>query len=220
MPCLSSGWRAITPEPALAAGGTHWDTVCNCRRPDSEYTTRRYVREAPRVHTHQRIVNHTNVVKRTRLIQENRLIVHVRPVINREVVVHRQNTIVRNITLHKVNTTNKLREEYRHETVNRYVRGCGARRERTSQCSRRKLQLRLGWRRSRHYQRRRRQRARFLPQIEPSSRPGNEFTASPGNGGAVFVDARAAAMLSMRWIGMAPRKSRFPTSTPQWRTMA
>jgi len=119
---LVLGLAGITPEPALA-GGTHWDSVCNCRRPDSEYSTRRYVREAPRVHTHKRIVNHTNVVKRTKLIQENRLIVHVRPVINREIVVHRQNTVVRNITLHKVNTTNKVREEQRHEVVNRYERG-------------------------------------------------------------------------------------------------
>jgi len=120
---LVLGLAGVIPVPALANGGSHWDTVCNCMRPDSEYNTRRYVREAPRVHTHQRIVNHTNVVKRTKLIQENRLIVHVRPVINREVVVHRQNTVVRNITLHKVNTTNKLREENRRETVNRYVRG-------------------------------------------------------------------------------------------------
>jgi hypothetical protein len=120
---LVLGLAGVTPVPALANGGSHWDTVCNCMRPDSEYNTRRYVREAPRVHTHHRIVNHTNVVKRTKLIQENRLIVHVRPVINREVVVHRQNTVVRNITLHKVNTTNKLREENRRETVNRYVRG-------------------------------------------------------------------------------------------------
>jgi hypothetical protein len=120
---LVLGLAGISPEPALAEGGTHWDSVCNCRRPDSQYNTKRVVREAPRVRTHERIVNHTNVVKRTKLIQENRLIVHVRPVINREVIVHRQNTVVRNITLHKVNTTNKLREESRHETVNRYVRG-------------------------------------------------------------------------------------------------
>jgi hypothetical protein len=120
---LVLGLAGVTPVPALANGGSHWDTVCNCMRPDSEYNTRRYVRAPTRVNTHTRVVNHTNVVKRTKLIQENRLIVHVRPVINREVVVHRQNTIVRNITLHKVNTTNKLREENRHETVNRYVRG-------------------------------------------------------------------------------------------------
>ncbi len=120
---LVLGLAGVTPIPALANGGSHWDTVCNCMRPDSEYSTKRTVREATRVRTHHRIVNHTNVVKRTKLIQENRLIVHVRPVIDRTVVVHRQNTIVRNITLHKVNTTNKLRVENRHETVNRYVRG-------------------------------------------------------------------------------------------------
>src|SRR5664280_1089806 len=69
---LVLGLAGVTPVPALANGGSHWDTVCNCMRPDSEYNTRRYVREAPRVHTHQRIVNHTNVVKRTKLRQENR----------------------------------------------------------------------------------------------------------------------------------------------------
>ena len=119
---LVLGLAGVTPIPALA-DGSHWDTVCNCMRPDSEYNTRRYVRAPTRVNTHTRIVNHTNVVKRTRLIQENRLIVHVRPVINREVVVHRQNTVIRNIPLHKVNTTNKLRDEYHHETINRYVHG-------------------------------------------------------------------------------------------------
>jgi hypothetical protein len=109
--------------PTTASAGSHWDTVCNCMRPDSEYNTRHYVRAPAQVNTHTRVVDHTNVVKRTNLIQENRLIVHVRPVINREVVVHRQNTLVRNITLHKVNTTNKVREEYHHETINRHVPG-------------------------------------------------------------------------------------------------
>ena len=121
---LVLGLAGISPEPALADGGTHWDTVCNCRRPDSEYQTRRYVREAPRVQTHERIVNQTRVVRgNTKLIQENRLIVHVRPVINREVVVPRTNTIVKDLLLHRVNTTNKVREESRHETVNRYAQG-------------------------------------------------------------------------------------------------
>jgi len=120
---LVLGLAGVTPVPALANGGSHWDTVCNCMRPDSEYNTRRYVRAPTQVNTHTRVVNHTNVVKRTKLIQENRLIVHVRPVINREVVVHRQNTIVRNITLHKVNTTQRVQPEYHHEVVNRYVAG-------------------------------------------------------------------------------------------------
>jgi hypothetical protein len=31
--------------------------------------------------------------------------------------------IVKNIVLHKVNTTNKVREEFRHEVVNRYAGG-------------------------------------------------------------------------------------------------
>ena len=119
---LVLGLAGVIPEAALA-DGAHWDTVCNCMRPDSQYSTRRYVRERPRVVTHQRVVNRTNVVKRTKLIQENRLIVHVRPVVHRTVVVHRQNTVVRNITLHRVNTTNKLRVENRNEVVNRYVRG-------------------------------------------------------------------------------------------------
>lgn len=117
------GLGMFLPDVAAAGGGYHWDAVCNCRRPDSQYSTRHVVRAAPRVNTRVRYIDHTNVVKRTRLIQENRLVVHVRPVINREVVVHRQNTVVRNITLRKVNTTNKVREVYRNETVNRYVRG-------------------------------------------------------------------------------------------------
>lgn len=111
------------PDVAAAQGGTYYDSVCNCRRPDSEYNTRRVVRAAPVVRTRTRYVDHTNVVKRTKLIQENRLVVHVRPVINREVVVHRQNTVVRNITLHKVNTTNRVEAVHRNETVNRYVQG-------------------------------------------------------------------------------------------------
>ncbi len=118
---LAIGLANIVPTPASA--GTYYDTVCNCRRPDSEYNTRRVERAPARVNTHVRYVDHTREVRRTNLIQENRLIVHVKPVINREVVVHRQNTVVRNITLHKVNTTNKLRVENRNETVNRYVQG-------------------------------------------------------------------------------------------------
>lgn len=118
---LVLGLAGVIPEPANA--GTYYDAVCNCRRPDSEYNTRRYVRAPARVNTNVRYVDHTREVKRTKLIQENRLVVHVRPVINREVVVHRQNTVVRNITLHKVNTTNKVREEHRREVVNRYAQG-------------------------------------------------------------------------------------------------
>ncbi|HEY6028327.1 MAG TPA: hypothetical protein VIV09_15630, partial [Pseudolabrys sp.] len=120
---LVLGLAGITPDLAQA-GGYHWDTVCNCRRPDSEYNTRRVERAAPRVITRERYVDHTRVVRgNTRLIQENRLVVHVRPVINREVVVHRTNTVVRDVLLHKVNTTNKVREEYRHEVVNRTAPG-------------------------------------------------------------------------------------------------
>ena len=139
---LVLGLAGVAPEPVFA-GGYHWDSVCNCRRPDSEYNTHRYVREAPRVVNHERIVDHTQVVRRTRLIQENRLIVHVQPVINREIVVHRTNTIVRNITLHKVNTTTKWRPEVRTEVVQRSVPRLGPRRERVPQRPRRQLQLRL-----------------------------------------------------------------------------
>ena len=121
---LVLGLAGVIPEPAQAQGGTHWDTVCNCRRPDSEYNTRRYERAAPRVVTRERYVDHTRVVRgNTRLIQENRLVVHVRPVINREVVVHRTNTVVKDVVLHKVNTTNKVREEFRREVVNRTAPG-------------------------------------------------------------------------------------------------
>lgn len=118
---LVFGLAIIAPAPASA--GTYYDPVCNCRKPDSEYNTKRVVRGAPRVNTRVRYVDHTREVKRTHLRQENRLVVHVQPVINREVVVHRQNTVVRNITLHKVNTTNKTRVEHRNEVVNRYVQG-------------------------------------------------------------------------------------------------
>ncbi len=118
---LLVGLAGIVPTPASA--GTYWDTVCNCRRPDTEYNTRRYVRAPAEIRTHTRFVDHTREVKKTRLIQENRLVVHVRPVINREVIVHRQNTVVRNITLHKVNTTNRTEVEHRNEVVNRYAQG-------------------------------------------------------------------------------------------------
>lgn len=133
---LVLGLAGITPGPAQAQ--QHYDTACNCMRPDSSYNTRRVVRGAPIVRTHRRIINHTRVVRgNTRLIQENRLIVHERPVINREVVVHRTNTVVRDVVLHRTNTTNKYREIYggrqvvnvrgggsvRHVTVYRNVRG-------------------------------------------------------------------------------------------------
>jgi hypothetical protein len=119
---LVIGLANIVPAPASA--GTYYDSVCNCRRPDSEYNTRRYERAPARVVNHERFVQHTRVVRgNTRLIQENRLIVHVRPVINREIVVHRTNTIVKDVLLHKVNTTNKVREEVRNETINRYAQG-------------------------------------------------------------------------------------------------
>ena len=119
---LLIGLAGIVPTPASA--GTYWDTVCNCRRPDSEYNTRRVERGAPRVVTHERVVDHTRVVKGdTKLIQENRLVVHVKPIINREVVVHRTNTIVKDVVLHKVNTTNREEVEHRNEVVNRHIEG-------------------------------------------------------------------------------------------------
>ena len=119
---LLIGLAGIVPTPASA--GTYWDTVCNCRRPDSEYNTKRVERGAPRVVTRERVVDHTRVVRGdTKLIQENRLVVHVRPVINREVVVHRTNTVVKDVVLHKVNTTNREEVEHRNEVVNRTVEG-------------------------------------------------------------------------------------------------
>jgi hypothetical protein len=118
---LAIGVANIIPTPASA--GTYYDSVCNCRRPDSEYNTRREVRGQTQVNTRTRYVDHTREVKKTNLVQENRLVVHVKPVVNREIVVHRQNTVIRNITLHKVNTTNKERIEARNETVNQQVQG-------------------------------------------------------------------------------------------------
>jgi hypothetical protein len=121
---LVLGLAGVDAVPAFASGGYHWDSVCNCRRPDSEYNTKRVVREAPSVRTHERVVDHTRVVRgNTRLIQENRLIVHVKPVINREVVVHRTHTIVKDLVLHKTNTTNRTEVVNRHEVVNRSVEG-------------------------------------------------------------------------------------------------
>lgn len=100
-----AGLGAIASTPAAAGGGTHWDAVCNCRRPDAEFQKRHYVREAPRVRTHERVVNRSRVVRgKTRLIQENRLVVHVRPIIDREVVVHRTNTVVKDALEYRVNT--------------------------------------------------------------------------------------------------------------------
>jgi hypothetical protein len=121
---LLIGLAGLVPQPALAQDGTHYDTVCNCRRPDSQYNTRRYERLPPRVVTYQRVIDRTRVVRgSTRLIQENRLIVHVRPVIHREIVVHRTNTVVKDLILHRVRTTNALHEVYRHEVINRYAEG-------------------------------------------------------------------------------------------------
>lgn len=115
---LVLGLAGVTPVPALAAG-YHWDSVCNCRRPDSQYNTRRVECAPARVVTHRRIVTHNCLVRgRTTLIQENRLIVHVRPVIHREVVMHRTHTIVKNVVVHRVNTTNKWREVNRTQVIN------------------------------------------------------------------------------------------------------
>jgi hypothetical protein len=118
---LVIGLAGIVATPASA--GSHYDSVCNCRRPDAQYNTRHYVRAPVQINTHTRYVDHTREVQRTRLIQENHLIVHVRPVINREIVVHRENTVVRYITFHKVNTTNRVQVENRYETVNRNAQG-------------------------------------------------------------------------------------------------
>jgi hypothetical protein len=120
---LILGLAGLAPEAGYA-GGYHWDSACNCRRSDSQYTTHRYVPLPPRVVTHRRVVNRTRVVRgNTRLVQENRVIVHVQPVIHREVIVHRTNTIVRDVVLHRVNSIARFREEPRYEVVNRYTGG-------------------------------------------------------------------------------------------------
>ena len=146
---LVLGLAGIHPVPAMA-GGYHYDSVCNCMRPDSEYDTRHVERGPTRVVTHRRVVNHTRVVRgQTRLIQENRLIVHVRPVINREVVVHRTNTVVRDVVLHRVNTTNRYRNVYRTQVVN--VRGGGSVRHETDYRNVRGVNCNCGYEGGRSY---------------------------------------------------------------------
>ncbi|HZP79599.1 MAG TPA: hypothetical protein VFB45_25930 [Pseudolabrys sp.] len=99
--------------PTLASAGWHYDKVCNCRKPDSEYNTRRIVREKPRVITDTRVVNENKVIRRVRVVQENRLVTHVRPVIRRHIIVHRQNLLYRNIVLHKKPARRKSIISYR-----------------------------------------------------------------------------------------------------------
>ena len=119
---LVAGLAGVAPVPAVAGG--HWDSVCNCMRPESEYDTRRIERAPATVINHERVVNQTRVVRgNTHLIQENRLVVHVKPVVHRDVIVHRVNTIVRDVELHRVNTTNKTKVVYAHVVVNREVAG-------------------------------------------------------------------------------------------------
>jgi hypothetical protein len=109
--------------PALA-GGYHWDASCHCRRPNSEYTVKHYVRAPKRVLTRHRTVERTRVVRgKTKIIQENRVTVHVRPVLHREVVVHRTNTIVRDVIEHRVNPINVYRDVDRTQVVNVYRPG-------------------------------------------------------------------------------------------------
>ena len=119
---LVFGLAGVTPVPAIAGG--HWDSVCNCMRPDHEYNSKREVRAPATVINHERVVYETRVVRgNTRLIQENRLIVHVKPVVHRDVIVRRVNTVVRDVELHRVNTTNKTRIVEAHVVVNRVVPG-------------------------------------------------------------------------------------------------
>jgi len=114
---LALAMAGAMPEPSQAGG------YRSHRHADKIVTTRRYVRDPVRIKTRIRYVDDTRVVKRTRLIRENRVIVHVQPVIKRDVIVHRQNTVIRNVTLRKVKTVHRVKREYRHEVVNRYVRG-------------------------------------------------------------------------------------------------
>ena len=58
---LVIGLANIVPAPASA--GTYYDSVCNCRRPDSEYNTRRYERAPARVvNRGERVVQAAQVV--------------------------------------------------------------------------------------------------------------------------------------------------------------
>jgi hypothetical protein len=116
------GLAVLAPQSALA-GGYHYDRGCDCMRPDYEYTTRRFVREAPELRLHRRYVDHLNVVRRTRVVQENRQFVHVRPIIDREVVVHRQNTLVRDLTVHRLNVSHALQFENHYQRVDLYQPG-------------------------------------------------------------------------------------------------
>lgn len=117
-------WFAILTPVSAIAGGTYWDPSCNCRRPNAQYNTKRYVREPARVVTRQHVVNHTRVVRgKTKVIQENRKIVHVRPVIHRDVVVHRENTIVKDVVVRRVNTSHVYRNVHYHDVVDVYVPG-------------------------------------------------------------------------------------------------
>jgi hypothetical protein len=139
---LVAGLTGVASLPA-AAGGTHWDPSCNCRRPDAVITKKRYVHARPRVVVHKRYVKRTRYVRgKTKLLQENRVTVHVRPVIHREVVVHRTNTIVKDVLLYRVRHINRYRNVYRSQRVDVYrpgsvrhvlevrrVRGCGCGRD-------------------------------------------------------------------------------------------
>jgi hypothetical protein len=201
MTLLILGLAGVVP---AAAGGSHWDSSCNCRRPDSEYTTRRIVREAPRVITHKRVIDRTRVVRGdTKLIQENRIYLHVRPVINREVIVHRTNTLVRDVYLHRVNPIHRLRVEHHHQVVNRYVEG---------------------WTRPTFANGARCAAAVAASTCPTTTKPAfadqdSECRRAGKSAGRLFCSLRSGAA-QIRLIGMAPRKSRLPISTPQWRTMA
>jgi hypothetical protein len=114
---LIVGSAGLAAKPALA-GGYRYNAECNCNVPIS---SRRVVREAPRVNVHTRVVNTRKVIPRYRNIEENQLVVHVRPVINREVVVHRQHIHYQNIVTKRINTLIRFREEVVNGGVsNRY----------------------------------------------------------------------------------------------------
>jgi hypothetical protein len=116
---LIVGSAGLITAPAQAGEGYRYDPGCNCNRP---ITSRRVVREAPRVIYNTRVVNTRRVIPRHRTIEENQLVVHVRPVIRKDVVVHRQHIHYQNIITRRVNTINRYREEDRYGGVeNRYA---------------------------------------------------------------------------------------------------
>lgn len=77
---IVAGFAGLMALSSAAIAGMRYDPVCNCRRADSQFTTRTIVHEQPRVITRTRVVNTTRVVPRVRVVHENRVVVHIRKV--------------------------------------------------------------------------------------------------------------------------------------------